>query len=287
MVITVTNSDETPPTFLSEKLVEIPENSDSVIYVAKVDEPASFSLSMNGRDDNKFNITEGGNVTFTDSPDFEAPTDSDLDNQYDIEIIAEDTTGNTSLFEVGIRVTDITETPTVVVPLEDLVFLSGFDTTTIKLIDFFSDPNNDQLSFRATSSNESVITTHVSGDVLTLLEQGAGNASVTVTADDGKGGIVSDEFSVTVAQILSLRPDNFKELLLFPNPLTSNKAYLSLGEEITGSIRVLDLKGHKLYETRINGNSLTLDFADYKTGVYLIYIEADNQRKTLLKIAKK
>ena len=79
------------------------------------------------------------------------------------------------------------------------------------LLDFnldnhFRDPDGDALSYTATSSHPDIVRTVVKGNTLTI---GAIEGSIfritfriitiTVTADDGKGGTVSTEFGVTVS----------------------------------------------------------------------------------------
>ena len=62
----------------------------------------------------------------------------------------------------------------------------------------FDDPNDDMLSYSATSSNPSVATASISGTNITVSAVAPGNASVTVTATD-PGGLQSQQnFQVTV-----------------------------------------------------------------------------------------
>ncbi|RMD91267.1 MAG: hypothetical protein D6813_07955, partial [Calditrichaeota bacterium] len=62
----------------------------------------------------------------------------------------------------------------------------------------FNDPDADPLSFTASSNNDGVATASISGSVLTVNAVSVGNAIITVTAKDDRGGHVSDEFTVTV-----------------------------------------------------------------------------------------
>ena len=75
-----------------------------------------------------------------------------------------------------------------------------------ELDNHFRDPDGDSLSYTATSSHPDIVRTVVKGNTLTI---GAIEGSIfritfriitiTVTADDGKGGTVSTEFGVTVS----------------------------------------------------------------------------------------
>ena len=62
---------------------------------------------------------------------------------------------------------------------------------------YFSDPDGDNLTWSATSSSASRVTTSMSGSTLTITAVATGAATVTVTADDGEDD-VSQSFDVTV-----------------------------------------------------------------------------------------
>ncbi len=57
---------------------------------------ASFALGGAGADENLFDLTSGGVLTFSTPPDFEAPTDANTDNDYEITITATDDASETS-----------------------------------------------------------------------------------------------------------------------------------------------------------------------------------------------
>ncbi len=90
------------------------------------------------------------------------------------------------------------ESPTVVSPLPD-ISLEGAEHREFDLSAVFQDPDGDELTFSAKSSNYGVATTlHVNGSTLTVVATGNGTATITVTAEDPDGNQVSDAFEVTV-----------------------------------------------------------------------------------------
>jgi len=62
----------------------------------------------------------------------------------------------------------------------------------------FSDPDNDALTYTATSSAATIATAAISGSRLTVTAVGGGRATITITVNDGNGGSFSTSFAVTV-----------------------------------------------------------------------------------------
>ena len=90
--------------------------------------------------------------------------------------------------------------PTVFHALEDITipYLGG--TREAFLIGFFEDADKDDLAITAVSSNDAVATAVVTDhySTMTVTAKSRGTATITLTADDGNSGTVSDPFTVTV-----------------------------------------------------------------------------------------
>ena len=90
IAVTVTNVDEAP-TFDSPTAVSVPENVTAVATLAASDADGDvvvYTLS-GGADRARFAIgATSGDLTFVAAPDFEAPTDADTDNVYDVVVKA-------------------------------------------------------------------------------------------------------------------------------------------------------------------------------------------------------
>lgn len=65
----------------------------------------------------------------------------------------------------------------------------------------FNDPDGDELTFTAMSSDPGRAAVAISKNILTVAPVSEGLATIAVTADDGKGGIDSLHFNVTVARL--------------------------------------------------------------------------------------
>ena len=89
--------------------------------------------------------------------------------------------------------------PTVASEIADLSGLLPEDARQVSLAGIFTDTDRDALTISASSSNDGVATGTVNGQSLTVTGKQAGTTTITVTAADGRGGSVSDAFSVTVS----------------------------------------------------------------------------------------
>lgn len=108
--ITVNDVDE-GPAITSGASASVAENSAGVVYTAAATDPegAAVTYALTGDDAALFSINAvTGEVSFVTPPDFEAPTDADGDNVYDVNVVASDG-GVESSQAVAITVTDVDE----------------------------------------------------------------------------------------------------------------------------------------------------------------------------------
>ncbi len=124
-----------------------------------------------------------------------------------ITVTAQDTDGNrvTDDFDVSVVAQQQppeppNEAPTVSAAIADATIVNESGTHAVSLSGVFSDADNDSLTMSAASSDEGKATVSVSsgGSSLTVNAQARGTAVITVTAADGNGGTVSEDFTVTV-----------------------------------------------------------------------------------------
>ncbi|MDT8432316.1 MAG: tandem-95 repeat protein [Bacteroidales bacterium] len=90
--------------------------------------------------------------------------------------------------------------PVVSSPVVSRTYNEYFEFDDIDLSAVFSDPDLNTLTYTAVSDDPGVVSVSVAGDVLTITEAGLGNATVTVTADDGLA-TVQELFTVTVNNV--------------------------------------------------------------------------------------
>ena len=70
----------------------IQENTGTIVSGISFSDPDGdpITLSISGTDSEAFSVTSVGSLAFIAPPDFEAPADSDENNQYDIDLVASD-----------------------------------------------------------------------------------------------------------------------------------------------------------------------------------------------------
>ena len=118
-----------------------------------------------------------------------------------VTLTAEDASGETATTSFTVTVNNVNDAPTVANPIADQETEEGFATMQIGTSDVFADLDGDDLTLSVTSSDETVVTLAFANDQLTITEVGLGVSTITVTAEDGNGGSVSDEFTFTVTEI--------------------------------------------------------------------------------------
>ena len=105
-----------PPVFTSSSdPISVSENFSAVVHTAAASDPEDDTLtySLAGSDAGAFSIdASSGALSFANAPDFEAPTDADGDNTYELSLQASD--GKASVSQsLSISVTDVNEAPSI------------------------------------------------------------------------------------------------------------------------------------------------------------------------------
>lgn len=113
-----------------------------------------------------------------------------------VSLRAEDTNHNITFEDFNIRVNDV---PSVVTPVEDVVRIRGFGMVTIEASSVFADNDTqDVIALTIASSNPTVANAVIQNGIITITEGSVGATTITLTADDGIGGVASHTFTVTI-----------------------------------------------------------------------------------------
>ena len=153
--------------------------------------------------------------------------------------------------------------PTVASVIADATIVKESGTHEASLSGVFNDADGDDLTITATSSDEKAATVSVAADYskVTVTAKARGTTTVTVTAADGKGGTVSDEFSVKVKA----------------SPAVASAISDVSGLEVDDA-RKISLSG---VFTDADGDSLTVTAASSKDAVAAVVVATDQSALTL------
>ncbi|MEQ8577846.1 MAG: BspA family leucine-rich repeat surface protein [Balneola sp.] len=207
------NEVNTPPDFaLTSTSVDFTENAtESVIDLNATNGDggvADFGITYSitgGEDAGDFLLNSStGELTFSNSPDFENPTDANTDGIYKVTITADDgrPENNTSNVTLEITVINVNESPILSTPIADVTVDENAANTVIDLSTNFNDVETASGSLIYTvevNDNPTLVTATISDSALTLNYQTDqfGVANITVKASDGELS-VEDSFVVNV-----------------------------------------------------------------------------------------
>lgn len=139
-----------PPVFTSAATVRVAENTTGVFHTAMASDADGDALTFSlagGADRARFQITAGGGLSFIAPPDFEAPTDADHDNVYQVELSVSD--GKTSVSQaLVVTVTDVADTSNRAPTFTSAATVSVAENTAgVFYTAIATDPDGDALTF--------------------------------------------------------------------------------------------------------------------------------------------
>ncbi len=115
-----------------------------------------------------------------------------------VEVTATDTEDNSNAFQFEVTVEQPNRAPEITDSIPDQMLMVG-DTVRLNPADHFSDPDGDDLSYEAVSSNTEVVTALIDADgMVEIGAQAGGSIVVTVSAEDPEGLSVAQQVNVTV-----------------------------------------------------------------------------------------
>ena len=199
-----TATPNTAPTVTTQADPTFAENGTGTVatYTATDSESNNITWSLTGADSALLSISASGEVTFDDSPDYEAPADDGTDNIYNVNVIATDDAPAplaSAEYPVAINVTNVNEAPTAEGTIDARSITVGV-VETIDVEPYFADPEDGTLTYAASSSASQFATVSATGNPVSITAVAAGMATITITATDPTGNAltVDQSFSVTV-----------------------------------------------------------------------------------------
>jgi hypothetical protein len=226
IIVAVTNVNEAAPVITSAATTSVPENTTAVIPVTATDTDANttFTYSIlntytgNNIDGSKFSISSSGKLTFTTTPNFEAPTDSGANNVYLVTVRVSDGT-NIATKDMAVTVTDATEASVSWALKSDEITTSGGtksrDTQLTYIATYSTAPtkNPSTKDFLVTKAKVMSVTQDSSNPLKfeVVIQPSIGSAPVTVTSLvkggwNGPNSLPSSTQTISVFRSTSLTP---------------------------------------------------------------------------------
>ena len=212
LTISVTDSNEIP-TITSATSASITENTSiaTTIYTASATDPENDTLaySLSGTDQDDFIIDpSSGAINFANTPNYEAPTDADTNNVYQVTLEVSDGNGNSASQALTITVTDINETPTITSATS--ASIPENNTTTIYTASA-TDPENDTLTYDLSGTDQDDFIINPSSGAISFANTpdhetptDADNDNVyqiTLEVSDGNDNTTSQALTITVTDV--------------------------------------------------------------------------------------
>lgn len=139
--------------------------------------------------------------------------------------------------------------------------------------------------FKFSAGGENCILSYANGTIIESVSFGAQTANMGYARiPNGTGNFViqAPTFNANNENPLFINSLEFSSsLLAFPNPTNTNVTVQNTDFPIE-NIEIYNLQGQKLFESSYNQNAVTLDFASFTNGIYLVVVN----KHTNLKIAK-
>ena len=199
--------DTTAPLFTSMDTVYLQENKTTVMIITTEDNSTVSYTVSGGEDKDRFLLdSTSGVLRFVSAPDFEHPSDADLDNIYKIQIEATGSQGNSAWQELSVIVTDQDEIPPHFTSASTIVLKENHSSVLLLT------SNDPSASYAVTGGEDASRFFLFSGSATLRFKSSPdfehpadiGNDNhyiLTVTATDTVGNYAEQEITVTITDI--------------------------------------------------------------------------------------
>ena len=124
-----------------------------------------------------------------------------------IRVTAADGNGGTAMQSFMVTVVSGNTDPMAVGSIDAVTLTAGMSSDPMDVSGNFSDADDDELTYGATSSDTAIATASVDGSMVTITAVAHGSATITVTASDGMGGMDATQTIMVTVEAVRAVPD--------------------------------------------------------------------------------
>lgn len=272
--IPVTLNKNTAPVITRiDKQISVKEEQETTARFTVVDnENDNFEVTVEDESGIATLNEDNGNVSVTLAPKY-----GDNGN-HTFTLKAKDVFDNASTLTVDYYVEKVNRAPIVILQPTDKTQKVGDIIESLILSSVFSDPDGDELSYTAHSSNPDAVKALVAdGDAIEFVIKAEGEAIITLTAQDPALLQATTTFKVTVEGGSNGSGIFEAQVKAYPNP-TSNILNVQCSDDVEGEviIRLYDMGGNMVYteKTAMTAGSIkAIDITALPAGMYVLEVE--------------
>ncbi|MBT2802064.1 cadherin domain-containing protein, partial [Halomonas sp. ISL-56] len=258
------------PVFTTSSKASVAENTTAVTTLLATDadgDTLTYSI-IGGADQALFSLdSKSGTLTFIGAPDYEAPIDSNNDNDYNVTVAANDGHGGSTPLSLTVTVTDVNEAPILNGSTKESVAVSENATGTV-FTATGSDPENDPLIYTLSGTDAALFNLDANSGALSFknapdfeapADAGGNNVyDVILTASDGSLSSAPQALAITVTDV-----DDGNEAPVFT---TSSKASVAENTTAVTTLVATDADGDLLTYSLTGGADQALFTLDANSG---------------------
>lgn len=258
-----------------------PEGDDMTIALVNANEMVSIKSATADNSEAQVTINEDETISVvgeTGSLNIEiaiAPA-YETAGSYSFDIVATDSANHVGKATVRYYVEHVNRAPECIEPIEKIVVCQNSTSEVLSLNSLFSDPDDDEMTFAISLSDDNIATMFLSGNDVIFMGKTVGETIATVTATDANGATTSIQITVEVATAVGI--GNVGEdvmVVVGPNPVEETLYVTCNFNSDAVNYVIFDYSGRQMYfdtEAVSAGSTKAINVSTFAAGVYVLKV---------------
>ena len=258
-----------------------PEGDDMTIALVNANEMVSIKSATADNSEAQVTINEDETISVvgeTGSLNIEiaiAPA-YETAGSYSFDIVATDSANHVGKATVRYYVEHVNRAPECIEPIEKIVVCQNSTSEVLSLNSLFSDPDDDEMTFAISLSDDNIATMFLSGNDVIFMGKTVGETIATVTATDANGATTSIQITVEVATAVGI--GNVGEdvmVVVGPNPVEETLYVTCNFNSDAVNYVIFDYSGRQMYfdtEAVSAGSTKAINVSTFAGGVYVLKV---------------